>query len=85
MEIYFDWESLLQHGNGTKVILHPNEDNPLHDNPIEATLSDGYFFCEGSNPLDGPDYYFGDVAQYNEGFSYCDSLSPTPTDKEGAT
>lgn len=69
-EIYFDWDSLLQSRDGTEVMLYPNDNNPLHSCPIQAVLSGGYFFCKGSNPIDGPDYYFGDVAQYNEGFRY---------------
>lgn len=60
-----DFETLE---DGTAIVLHPNEANPLHSQPIKATFSGGYFFCEGSNPMDGPDYYFGDVLAYNDGF-----------------
>ncbi len=57
--------------DGQQITLHPNNDNPLHKEPIKATFSDGYFFCEGSNPMDGPDYYFGDVLKFNDGFTEC--------------
>ena len=52
--------------NGDRVRLHPNEDNPIHKTPKAATFSDGYFFCDGSDPRDGPDYYVRDVLLYNE-------------------
>ena len=61
-----DFENLQ---DGDAIILHPNSDNPLHTLPIKATYSGGYFFCEGTDPLDGPDYYFGDVLAFNEGFT----------------
>lgn len=53
---------------GATVVLHPNASNPLHDKPVKATYSDGYFYCEGSDPLDGPDYYFRDVLEFNDGW-----------------
>lgn len=55
--------------NGEQILLHPNPSNPLHSEPVKATFSGGYFFCEGSNPADGPDYYWRDVFQYNQGFT----------------
>ena len=51
--------------DGEQVILYPNADNPLHKQPIRATHQGGYFYCDGSKPEDGPDYYFGDVLRYN--------------------
>lgn len=54
--------------NGERVILHPNADNPLHHRPVAAVYSDGYFYCEGTKPTDGPDYYFGDVLRWNQGW-----------------
>jgi hypothetical protein len=60
-----DFENLA---DGQTITLFPNEVNPLHSAPIKATYSGGYFYCEGSNPMDGPDYYLGDVLDYNEGF-----------------
>lgn len=48
-----------------RVRLYPNESNPLHKQPVMATYSRGYFYCDGTDPMDGPDYYFGDVLTYN--------------------
>ena len=58
--------------DGEIVILHPLPDNPLHKRPIRAVLAGRYFFCEGTDPMDGPDYYFGDVLRFNEGFTMPD-------------
>ena len=58
-----DLESLQ---DGARVRLHPRPDNPIHKQPKLATYSGGYFFCDGSDPIDGPDYYVGDVLTYNE-------------------
>lgn len=60
-----DFESLT---DGATITLHPNKSNPLHKQPVNATFSGGYFYCEGSPAIDGPDYYFGDVLTYNDGF-----------------
>lgn len=49
----------------SRVRLHPNAANPLHKAPVLATYSGGYFYCDGADPMDGPDYYFGDVCAYN--------------------
>lgn len=61
-----DFESLK---DGDKVLLYPNDYNPLHKKPIVALYSDGYFYCDGTSPQEGPDYYLGDVSTYNDGFS----------------
>lgn len=60
-----DFENIDQ---GQAVTLYPNERNMLHSKPVTALFSNGYFFCYGSNHEDGPDYYFGDVSKYNDGF-----------------
>ena len=52
--------------NGDRVRLYPKADNPIHKTPKAATFLDGYFFCDGSDPRDGPDYYVRDVLLYNE-------------------
>ncbi len=52
--------------DGSRVKLTPNELNPIHDKPVMATFTGGYFLCDGSNPMDGPDYYFRDVFQFND-------------------
>lgn len=54
--------------DGDRVMLFPNNANPLHKRATAATYSSGYFYCDGTNPLDGPDYYWGDVLTYNNGF-----------------
>lgn len=54
--------------DGARVTLYPNESNPLHKKPVKAEYGAGYFYCEGTNPMDGPDYYWGDVLSYNDGF-----------------
>lgn len=60
-----DFENLE---DGARITLHPNSENPLHKKPVAATYSGGYFYCDGSDPADGPDYYFRDVSAYNRGF-----------------
>lgn len=59
-------EALKEMQDGSRVRLTPNALNPLHNKPVNATYSGGYFHCEGSDPMDGPDYYWADVFQYNE-------------------
>lgn len=61
-----DFENLQ---DGDQVTLYPSVENPLHRTPIVATYSGGYFYCEGTNPEKGPDYYLGDVLRFNEGFT----------------
>lgn len=51
---------------GQRVRLHPTSDNPLHERPVEATYLGGYFWCDGTEREDGPDFYIGDVLRYNE-------------------
>lgn len=52
-----------------ELILHPNWNNPIHKKPVKATYYSGYFYCAGTKPEDGPDYYLGDVLKYNSGFT----------------
>lgn len=59
-------EDLRDLEDGARVRLIPNAMNPLHKKPIFAVYSGGYFYCDGSDPLNGPDYYFRDVFSYNE-------------------
>jgi hypothetical protein len=54
--------------DGDRVVLFPNSLNPLHKKPITASFHDGYFYCESSHAEDGPDYYWRDVLEFNEGF-----------------
>lgn len=54
--------------DGSEVCLYPNAENPLHKMPVVAHYDGGYFYCKGTNPMEGPDYYMGDVARYNSGF-----------------
>jgi len=55
--------------DGQRVKLHSLPTNPLHSKPVMATYSGGYFFCDGTDPTEGPDYYFRDVFEFNEGFT----------------
>jgi hypothetical protein len=59
--------------DGDRITLIPNGLNPLHKKPIASTFQGGYFYCDGSKPEDGPDYYLRDVSQYNQGFDLIDS------------
>ena len=52
--------------DGMKIRLHPNKTNLLHKKPVIATYSNGYYYCNGSDPTQGPDYYFRDVSLYND-------------------
>lgn len=54
--------------DGARVMLYPNDRNPLHKKPVKATYAGGYFYCDGTNPTEGPDYYLGDVFAYNMGY-----------------
>lgn len=67
-----DWENLFFSEEDVVVILYPNETNPLYKVPHRATYSGGYFLCHGSDPANGPDYYFRDVALYNEYYEIFD-------------
>jgi hypothetical protein len=60
-----DFENLE---DGQRVILYPNASNPLHKRPVTATYQSGYFYCDGTDPTLGPDYYWRDVLVYNDGF-----------------
>ena len=55
--------------DGSRVMLHPNSSNPLHKKPIQAVFYGGYFYCDGTPPDQGPDYYFRDVLQFNDGWT----------------
>lgn len=63
---------LAKLSNGDRVKLFPNNENPLHKHPVLATFQGGYFYCDGSPPEDGPDYYFRDVFQFNHGFLFAE-------------
>ena len=60
-----DFEAIL---DGQKIRLFPKSNNPLHKKPFIAIHQYGYFYCEGTRPTEGADYYFGDVAMYNDHF-----------------
>lgn len=62
--------------DGDRVMLHPNASNPLHKRPVLASYQAGYFYCDGTDPMDGPDYYWNDVATYNDKVELV--LRPTP-------
>lgn len=55
--------------DGARITLYPLPDNPLHSKPVAATYAGGYFYCDGTDPTEGPDYYLGDVLANCEGFT----------------
>lgn len=65
-ELKTDFDKLEE---GRCITLHPNDSNPLHNKPTRATYSKGYFYCHESDPMNGPDYYLGDVLAYNNGYT----------------
>lgn len=65
-ELRTDFENL---SDGERITLHPRDGNLLHKRPVKATFQSGYFYCDGTNPMDGPDYYFGDVFRECAGFT----------------
>lgn len=65
-ELRTDFDA-LEDGEG--IMIYPRPDNPLHKKPKAAVHSGGYFYCEGTPPTQGPDYYLGDVLTFNEGFT----------------
>lgn len=75
-----DFDSLR---DGDRITLVPNEDNPIHIEPVQATYAGGYFYCVGSDPMGGPDYYLGDVLRYNTGFTGCQSIKKAPKSDQG--
>ena len=54
--------------DGSRLVLYPNGNNPIHRNPTHAVYNGGYFYCDGSPPEEGPDYYFRDVNRYVVGY-----------------
>lgn len=64
MQTIESFEHLLV--DGARLRLYPNASNPLHKAPVAVTYSGGYFYADGSDPIDGPDYYVGDVLAYND-------------------
>ena len=66
MELKTDFDNIK---NFDRVVLHPNNKNPLHKKQVVATFVDGYFYCDGSSPENGPDYYVGDVFKFNYGYT----------------
>jgi hypothetical protein len=57
-------DDLSELEDGAVVMLHPLPGNPLHRKPVRAVFSSGYFYCDGTKPENGPDYYWGDVLTY---------------------
>lgn len=64
-ELRTDFETL---SDGDRITIYPHSENPLHKWPVKATFQGGYFYCDGTPPEEGPDYYFGDVLTWNDGF-----------------
>lgn len=60
-----DFENIQE---GDLVKLFPSAFNNLHFKPVEAYFNAGYFYCKDTPAENGPDYYFGDVFLYTNGF-----------------
>ena len=59
-----DWENIK---DGDRLVIYPNSENPLYKKAGNFFFTDGCYFHE-TNYVEGPDYYFRDVARYNHGF-----------------
>jgi len=57
--------------DGEHITLYPNDDNPIHKTPIGAFYQSGYFYCDGTDPCEWPDYYLGDVSTFCVGYDLC--------------
>lgn len=68
-EIRTDFENLEPN---TALFLHPNESNPIHHERTACFYDGMYFHGVGTDPMEGPDYYLGDVLRYNHGFTLGD-------------
>lgn len=60
-----DFENITENA---RIILHPADANPIHRQPVMATHMRGYFYCDGTDPENWPDYYLGDVAAFCRGY-----------------
>ena len=69
---------MIDLNDGDRVRLHPNASNPIHKAPVLAIYSGGYFYCDGTDAAEGPDYYFGDVLTFNERIEPLSAAAPTP-------
>jgi len=63
-----DLEDLRHVIDGVQVMIYPLPNNLRHQKPVKARYDSGYFYCEGTNLKDGPDYYWRDIFLYNKGF-----------------
>ena len=66
--MFNDLRILADRTSSCKVILYPNESNPITSTVDEYLYDSGFFWGKNSDPSLGPDYYLGDVLKYNEGF-----------------
>ncbi len=60
--------SIVDWGPDKAGLLHVAHQGYATEAEAEATYSSGYFYCKGTPPEEGPDYYMGDVLAYNDGF-----------------
>lgn len=60
-----DWNKLFESNYMGPVKLYPNEKNLLYKKPVVLEYSNGYFFGK-----EGPDFYFRDVADWNNGYHF---------------
>ena len=61
-----DFENLQ---DGQEITLYPSELNPITRSRHRVIHQNGYYFIEGEHE---PAYYFGDVAEFNNGFNIVD-------------
>ena len=58
-----DWDELFKSDYMGAVKLYPNDQNLLYKKPVILSYSNGYFYSN-----EGPDFYFRDVADWNDGY-----------------
>lgn len=68
MEI--DWDALFKSDYMGPIKLYPNENNLLYKKPVILTYQHGYFYSKK-----GPDFYWRDVAEWNNGFELIQEVS----------
>lgn len=56
--------------DGSRILLYPRDTNPLHKKPVNATFQGGYYYCDGTPHIEGPDYYWRDVSGYMMGYEF---------------
>ena len=55
--------------DGVRIKIFPKENNPITKLVRTGVYGGGYVYLDGSDPTEGPDYYWRDFLEYNEGFT----------------